>query len=205
MLPISFRKEYERSIQQLLPAAKETDGQTVVTSSVFLLFSPLFVFVDYDLLNHMIVKFGSTKLKNEMALYIEKVKIFMKETTVGDLIDHWPGCELVSDLNYGKLKAKFEGDPKTYTLERLNKFRRRFCGHVRLSEFIFCLISVESTESFFTTWIIPAAIIPELSETIKELNKNFYKEEHIISMFVNQKQLYPSTASSSKDEVRIEN
>ena len=204
MLPIAFRKEYESSIHQILSAAKESNGQNVVTSSVFLPFSPLFVFIDYDLLNYMIMMFGSAELKSEMALYIEEIKIFMRETTVNDLIDHWGGCE-VSDLNYAKLKAKFRDDPMTYTLERLNKFRRKFCSQVRLSEFIFCLISVESTESFFTTWIIPAAIIPELSETIKQLNKNFYKEEHIISMFMNQKQLYPSTASSSKDEVRIEN
>ena len=129
-LPIAFRQEYERSIQQLLPAAKEIDGQSVVTSSVFLLFNPLFAFIDYDLLNHMIKKFGSAELKSEMALYIEDVKIFMRETTVGDLIDHWPGCE-VPDLNYAKLKAKFRDDPKTYTLERLNKFRRKFCSQVR--------------------------------------------------------------------------
>ena len=112
ILPFAFRREYERSIQQLLPAAKEIDGQSVITSSVFLLFNPLFAFIDYDLLNHMIVKFGSAELKSEMALYIEDVKIFMRETTVGDLIDHWPGgsCE-VSDLNYAKLRAKFRDDP----------------------------------------------------------------------------------------------
>ena len=69
MLPIAFRKEYERSIQQLLPSVKESDGQSVITSSVFLPFSPLFVFIDYDLLNHMIMNFGSAELKSEMALY----------------------------------------------------------------------------------------------------------------------------------------
>ena len=135
-------------------------------------------------------------------VYIKEVKIFMKETTVGDLMDHWPGCELVSDLNYAKLKAKFKGDPKTYTLERLNRFRRKFCGQVRLSELIFCLISFESTESFSAIWIIPAAIIPELSEAIHQLDESFFEEEHIISIFVNQKQLYPSTISSSQYEVR---
>ena len=146
MLPIAFRMEYERSIQQLLPAAKESDGERVVTSEVFLLFSPLFVFIDYDLLDYMITKFGSAELKSEMALYIEDVKIFMRETIVGDLINHWPGREVI-DLNYAKFKAKFKDDPMTYTLERLNQFRRRFCSQVRLSELIFCLISVESTES----------------------------------------------------------
>ena len=151
----------------------------------------------------MITKFGSAGLKSKMALYIEDVKVFMKETTVHDLIDHWGGCE-VSDLNYGKLKAKFKDDPMTYTLERLNKFRRKFCSQVRLSEFIFCLISLESTESFFATWIIPAAIIPELSEAIQQLDKCFYEEEHIVSIFVDQKQLHPSTARNSHDEVRTD-
>jgi hypothetical protein len=192
MLPIAFRKEYENSIQQMLSAAKESDGQSVVTSNIFLPFSPLFVFIDYSLLNHMITKFGSAELKCKMALYIEDVKLFMKKTTVHDLIDHWPGCE-VSNLNYGKLKAKFRDDPMTYTLERLNKFRRSFCSQVRLSELIFCVISFESTESFFATWIIPAAIIPELSEAIQQLDESFFEEEHIISILVDQKQLYPST------------
>ena len=194
-LPIAFRREYERSIQQSLPAVEESDGQRVITSQVFLQFNPLFVFIDYDLLNHMIVKFGRAELKSEMALYIEEVKIFMRETIVGDLIDHWPGHE-VPNLNYAKLKTKFRDDPMTYTLERLNKFRRRFCGQVRLSELIFCLISLELTESFFATWIIPAAIIPELSEAIQQLHESFFEEEHIISMFVDQKRLYPFTAST---------
>ena len=142
-LPIAFRKEYETPIQQTLSTVKDRDG--FVSSSVFLPFSPLFVFIDYDLLNYMISKFGSAELKSEMALYIEDVKLFMRETTVGDLIDHWPGCE-VSDLSYAKVKVKFKDDPMTYTLERLNNFRRRFCSQLRLSEFIFCVISFESTD-----------------------------------------------------------
>ena len=202
MLPTAIRKEYESSVQQILPAAKESDGQGFVTSSTFLPFYPLFVFIDYDLLNYMIVEFGSGELISDMDLYIEDVKLFMKETKVGDLIDHWGGCE-VSDLNYAKLKVKFRDDPMTYTLERLNKFRRRICSRVRLSEFIFCLTSLESAESFFATWIIPAAIIPELSEAIKQLDKMFFEEEHIISLFVDQKQLYPSVISESQYEVRI--
>ena len=204
ILPIAFRKEYESLIQQTLSTVKDRDdcNISVVTDSVFLLFSPLFVFIDYDLLNYMISKFGSEELKCEMALYIQGVKLFMKETTVGDLIDHWPGYE-VSDLNYAKVKAKFKDDPMTYSLERLNKFRRKFCSQVRLSEFIFCLISLESTESFFTTWIIPNAVIPELTEAIQQLDERFYQEEHIISVFVDEKQLYTSTANTSQDEVRM--
>ena len=63
------------------------DDGILAVSSAFLPFSPLFVFIDYDLLDH--------------TLYIEGIKVFMKETTVGDLIDHWGGCE-VSDLSNTK-------------------------------------------------------------------------------------------------------
>ena len=203
MLPIAFRKEYESAVQQLLPPAKSGDDNStsVVNSSVFLPFTPLFVFIDYDLLNHIISMFGSTQLKNEMSLYIENVQVFMRETTVGDLIDHWPGCE-VSNLNYAKLKAKFKDDPMTYTLERLNKFRRRFCGQVRLSELLFCLISLESTESFLATWIIPTVVVPELTEAIQQLDESFYQEEHITSVFKDEEQLYPFTVNKSQDLVR---
>ena len=199
MLPIAFRKEYESSIQKIV---KENDDNStsVVNSRLFLLFSPLFVFIDYDLLNHMISKFGSAELKEKMALYVEDVKVFMTETKVGDLIDHWPGCE-VSDLNYARLKVKFKDDPMTYTLERLNNFRRKFCSQVRLSEFIFCLISLESTESFFATWIVPTAIVPELSKSMQQLDEGYYQEEHILSVFV-ELHVYASTATSTQDEVR---
>ena len=194
MLPIAFRNEYETTIQQTLPAVKDS-GDSVVTAGILLQFSPLFVFTDYNLLNHMISKFGSPELKGDMALYIKEMQVFMRKMTVGDLINHWPGYE-VSDLKYSKLRAKFKGDPMTYTLEGLNEFRRRFCSRVRLSEFIFCLVSLESAESFFATWIIPIAIIPELTEAIQKFDENFYQKEHITLVFVDEKQLYPSDANN---------
>ena len=58
MLPISLRKEYESLIQQMLPTL---DIKATVTE-LFLRLSPLFRFIDYGLLDHLISKFGSTKL-----------------------------------------------------------------------------------------------------------------------------------------------
>ena len=123
MLPIAFRREYESTIQHIcvLPAVRDINGDSVATSGVFLPFNPLFVFIGYDLLHHIISKFGSPELKNDMALYVKDVQVFMRETKVSDLIEHWPGCE-ESNLNYTKLKAKFKDNPMTYTLERLNRF-----------------------------------------------------------------------------------
>ena len=185
MLPVSLRKEYESSIQQMLPTL---EGKNTITE-LFLRLSPLFVFVDYGLLHHLISKFGSTKLQEDMKSYVSKVQVFMQETTVADLIDYWPGDEPLH-LNYSKLKAKFSGDPKTYTLQRLNNFRRKFCSKIRLSELIFGLISLEAGESFFATWVIPIIIVPELMKAVREIDSSFYQTEHILMISLDQELLY---------------
>ena len=123
MLPLAFKSQYECEIhstmEEMLP--DETEGSkslsSIVTPKLFLQFSPLFVFIDYNLLKHIISKFGSATLKSDMNLYVKDMKVFMSETTVADLIEHWPGHE-EPDLSqkYSKLIMKFKDDPQKYTL-----------------------------------------------------------------------------------------
>ena len=187
MLPVSLRKEYESSIQQMLPAL---EGKNTITE-LFLRLSPLFVFIDYGLLDHLISKFGSPVLKEDMRSYVSKVKVFMRNTTVADLMDYWPG-EQHPGMNYSELKAKFSDDPKSYTLERLNNFRRKFCCKIRLSEFIFGLILLEAGESFCVTWLVPSIVSPELRKAINEIDESFLQEEHILIISLDLEILYQS-------------
>ena len=93
-------------------------------------------------------KFGSTELKKDMTLYVEKVQLFEKVTTVSDLIDYWPGLE-IPDLSY-RVIAKFDDDPRAYTLEKLDYFWGKFFNHLRLSEFVSVsiLMLLKHTNSF---------------------------------------------------------
>ena len=187
MLPVSLRKEYESSIQQMLPTLESKNTIT----ELFLRLNPLFVFIDYGLLDHLISKFGSPVLKGDMKSYVSKVKVFMRETTVADLMDYWPGEEH-PHMNYSDLKAKFSNDPRSYTLERLNNFRRKFCCKLRLSEFIFGLILLEAGESFYATWLVPSIVAPELRKAINEIDENFYQEEHVLMISLDFVLLYQS-------------
>ena len=71
MLPLAFNSQYECEIhstmEEMLP--DETEGSkslsSIVTPKLFLQFSPLFVFIDYNLLKHIISKFGSATLKSD--------------------------------------------------------------------------------------------------------------------------------------------
>ena len=198
MLPISLRKEYESLIQQMLPSL---DMKGTVTE-LFLRLSPLFRFIDYELLGYLISKFGSLKLQEDMKLYVSKIQIFMRETTVADLMDYWPGDEQ-PHLNYSKLKAKFSSDPKSYTLERLNNFRRKFCSKVRLSEFIFSLVLLESGESFFITWLVPTVVTSELKMITRKIEDIFYREECVLMISLDQEVLYLSVEAVKDLEIQI--
>jgi hypothetical protein len=205
MLPIAFRREYESAIQRmLLPTAEDSINTRVVSADHFRQLSPLFTFIDCGLLKHIISDFGGTTLKEDMSQYVDDVKVFMKETRVGDLMEYWPGDE-IPQLNrmYSKMIAKFKGDPQTYTLENVDGFRRRFCSYVRLSDFLCGLVSFEPSESFFVVWIIPTAIAPQLTEAISKIDEAFFQEEHILTVAV---RLYQSgeDETSSMSIVRKE-
>ena len=137
MLPFAIRKQYQDTIQTMLPKLETKDR----ISSLFHLLDPLFTFIDYELLKHLVTKFGSSKLKEDMLAYIEKVQSFKRVTTVSELIEYWPGLEL-PESNYSRLRAKLGDDPGTFTLEELDKFRRNLFSHLRLSDFVSAAILV---------------------------------------------------------------
>ena len=190
MLPIAFRKEYESSIQQMIP----TLVKQRTTTELFLRLNPLFTFIDVGLLEYLVSKFCSQELKKAMKDYTVKLQVFLRETTVGEMIEYLPGDEH-PQVNYSKLRTKFSDDPKTYTLERLNNFRRKFCSKIRLSQLIFILVSVESASSFYAIWLIPIEIVPNLMEAVISIDKSFYEEEHIVEIKLSSNDivLYPPT------------
>ena len=186
-LPFAFRKQYQDTIKVMLPDLETKDR----ISSLFNLLNPLFTFIDYELLKHIVSKFGSSKLKEDISVYIEKVQLFKKATTVSELIEYWPGME-VPESNYSRLRAKIGHDPGTYTTEELDNFRRKFFSQLRLSDFVSVsiLMLLECTNSFIAIWRIPAVVIPELVEAFSQMDITFCLAEHIVELSVDERTLY---------------
>ena len=192
-LPIAFKKQYEDTIHNMLPDLETKD----VISNLFLRLNPLLTFIDYELLKHLVSKFGSSKLKEDMSSYVEKVLLFKKMTTIEELIEYWPGVE-VPQVNYSRLRAKFDDDPKTYTLEKLDFFRRKFFNHLRLSDFISVsvLMVLEPANSFIAAWFIPTAVVHELVEAVRQSDSTFFQIEHILELSLDERTLYHRNALS---------
>ena len=168
-----------------------------VVHNLFYYLSPLFTFIDYELLQYLVSKFGSQGLKQEMTSYTEKVKLFKKYTTIGELIDCWPGLK-VPQIDHELLRVKFAGDPKSYTLEKLDYFRNRFFNELRRSEFVTVsiLMLVESANSFIAVWFIPTVAVQELTEAISQIDRTFFQTEQILELSLGEQSLYQRSVAA---------
>ena len=129
LLPLAFSQQYEDTIQNMLPNLEKEE----IIRKLFLRLNPLFSFIDYELLQYLVSEFGSPELKKDMTSYAEKIQMFKKVTTISELIiDRWPGLK-VPDLDHKMLRTKFQADPKSYTLEKLDDFRNHLYSELRLT------------------------------------------------------------------------
>ena len=199
-LPLKFRMEYENKIQDMLTKLEKKK----VVDNLFFCLGPLFRFTDYELLQHLVSKFGSQELKLEMKSYAEKMQLFKKHITIGELINHWPGLK-VPQIDHKLLRVTLADDPKSYTLEKLDFFRNRFFNELRCSEFITVsiLMLVEPANSFIAVWFIPTVAVQELTEAISQIDTTFFQTEQILELSLGESTLYiaaKSVTSSSAME-----
>ena len=186
LLPTEIRVEYKTAITEMFPDLRRES----TISDRFYHISPLVDFLSYGLLKYVINEFGSETLKNEIVSYSDSVLVFMKKTTVKQLMDIWPGQQEIPP-NFSNLRAKIDGDPSTYTLYKLDQLRKRFCSEIKLTDIVIVLIGLETANSFIVEWLIPSVLVPQLVECARQLNFGFYHDEHILMMTVDEKQLLP--------------
>ena len=186
LLPIELRQEYERVITLKLPdLRREEEAGDLFRYHL----NPLISFLDYGLIKYIIDQFGSDALIKEMKSYSDDILLFMKKTTVKQLMDVWPGQQEIPP-NFSKLRAKIDEDPATYTLYQLDQLWRRFCCAVRLTEVALILIGLEAANSFFVEWLTPSALTPQLICFTRQVNFGFYLQERILKMMVDGKQVF---------------
>ena len=115
LLPVKLRKEYEAAIQELLPSISNQES----IKKLFFHLNPLFSFIDYVLLKYIIKIYGSTTLIQDVTTYSSDMCIFMKETTIKQLINHLPGQTKIPP-NFSVIEARIGQNASECTLEQLN-------------------------------------------------------------------------------------
>ena len=185
ILPTELQTEYGAYLEEKLPVLEDLG----TVSKIFSRLSLHFTFLDYSLLQHLIDEFGSEQLKQDMSAYDGEIQVFLDETTIVELQDHLPGQQ---DLppHFDKLQMMIDKDPGKCSLRMVNNLRKRFCNKTQLSEIIFVLIGIGKANSFILIFIIPSVLGPRLVESVGRVDDSFYQRERIVSIALNQQQLY---------------
>ena len=188
LLPIDLRQVYEKAISMKPPdLRREEEAGDLFCYHL----NPLVNFLDHGLIKYFIDQFGSNTLKSMMKSYSDDALVFMKKTTVKQLMDVWPGQQEIPP-NFSKLRAKIDKDPTTFTLYQLDQLRRRFCSAVKLTEFVSVFIGLHTANyKFIVEWLIPSALVPQLVESARQLDFGFYLRDRILKMTVDEKQIFP--------------
>ena len=195
LLPTKLRNEYQKLILDKLATLRSEKS----ISELFLHLNPLFSFLDYSLLEHIIKSFGSTSLKDRMKSYCHEVQNFMNRTTVQQLIDcNWP-CEEEIAQNISKMVATIKRNPRTCNLVELDAIRRKICIQARLVDVICAVVSVKNSHSFVVNWSVPSVLAPDMIKLLELADDGFFKENDIHSLSVGDKLVYsPLTKFSDK-------
>ena len=175
-LPLSLRREYESSIVKRIPSMR-TETQV---NELFIHLNPLTSFIDYGLIEYFIKKFGSDALKKDMRSYRSEMIVFMKETTIKQLIDRLPGQAEVPP-KFSLIEAKIGENASEYTLEQLNTIRKRYCSELRLSEIVFHLLALLDSNSFIVRWLVSSALVEDIMKSSRTIDQSFYQEYRITS------------------------
>ena len=190
-LPTKLKKEYEKTIIEALPPLSKEE----TIQKLFFQLNPLFSFIDYGLLQYIIKEYGNDTLNKDMKTYCDDIQLFMKQTTIKELID----CKCLpgqrnTPPDFDVLKAKIGEDAGKCTLEEINTLRKRFCAEVKLSEVVFCLIALEDSNSFIASWLVPSILVPDMIESAREIDESFFDMKSIISLSVGNQWLYNTAA-----------
>ena len=137
---------------------------------------------------------GPNSLKKMITSYSDDVLVFVKKTTVQQLMNVWPGQREVPP-SFSKLRARIAENPSKYTLYELDQLRKRFCSEIKFTDIVFVLIGLEISNSFIAEWLIPSALVLQLIDSIRELHFRFYP---ILKMTVDERQIFPFVPDSKQ-------
>ena len=190
LLPSKLKIEYETLLQRMLAKIHKFKE----TNQIVLRLGSLLSFMDYHLLKHLIQMFGNDKLKSDMLSCEKDIDVFMKNTTVAEVINHWPGRRLHS-TDFKKLWMKIGDNMQTYTLQKLNELRRKHSCHLQLSVILSGIVDIAPASSFFVAWAVPTWAIDEVTKAIRHVDPTFYESEHITMVILDDKLVYLSNST----------
>ena len=149
-------------------------------------------FLNFDLLEHVINKFGSEDHKHKMKSYKHDLQFFRKSTRLCDFIHCWPvrgQTPPETELREFIMKVGHQWD--SCTLEDLESLKGVITRKFFLPEFTLQLKKLMEG-SITITWLIPVPFVKRLQEAIESTSSKFFMEQKIETIIVDGQECYPT-------------
>ena len=155
-------------------------------------------FLNFDLLEHVINKFGGENLKQNMDSYKCDLHLFQRVTRVCDFIDCWPVQGEAPETDLREFVAKMKHDWNNCTLEDLDKIKGVITCKFFMPKFALWLRDIK--EGCITiTWLTPAPFVKALQEAIESTSCEFFMEQKIETITIDGQECYPSCVRKLAD------
>ena len=156
-------------------------------------------FLNFDLLEHIVSIFGSEELKQKMESYKHDLQSFRKATRVCDFISCWPvRGQTPPKKELRKFVAKMKHDWDNCTLEDLETLRGVITRKFFIPGFAFRLRKIKKG-CIAITWLVPAALVQTLQETIETTSSDFFLEHKIETITIDRNVCYPFSSRKHVD------
>ena len=194
-LDVSRRHEHQEFVDKHLMNV----DQNTTFNNLWARLGSYWDFLNFDLLEHIIKKFGSEDLKQKMESYKCDLRSFRRSTRLCDFIDCWPvrgQSPPIAELRMFVGKVGYCWD--SCTLEDLEMLRGVITRKFFLPGFALQLGKIMEG-SITITWLIPAPFVKALHEAIETTSSEFFVEQQIEAITIDGKVCYPSPARQPID------
>ena len=160
---------------------------------IFVYLSDYWDYLNYHLLEHLIDRHASEKVREEMAKYVKNIRIFRRNTKLHIFFktrDHIPSV----DKKFKKMVAEYDMDCATATLEDIEKIRNYYNTELLLSTFSlrFYLATCGSVE---ITWLVPESLVAHIQKSIKP-SSPFMRNHHVTKLTIDGMIVYDNSTGN---------
>ena len=156
-------------------------------------------FLNFDLLEHIINKFGSENLKKEMKSYKHDLQSFRKATRLCDFIDCWPvRGQTPPETELREFVTKVGRQWENCTLEDLETLKGVITHKFFLPEFTLQLRKIMEG-SITITWLIPVPFVKTLQEDVQHTSSEFFIEQNIEAIIIDGRECYSTPTRKPVD------
>ena len=148
-------------------------------------------FIDFEMLDVIVDRFGSTCLKEVMKSCYIYMSVISKYTTIQHLIKMQVIPSEYSE-KFIKAECRIMQDPSDYTLDDIKRLKNVICSETDLSKFALTVNHVKNpvNGSFTIDWLVPAFLASDVIMSAGQINREFYVKNSVASLSVGNGWLY---------------